>query len=84
MVFLGADVELAPKDRLDAFGGCGFEEMDCAVDIAVVCNRHSFLSNFVDMGDELFDVASTIQKGVVGVKVEVGELSHGDSPSLVR
>ena len=84
VVFLGTDVEFAAQDGLDAFGlGC-FEEMHCAVDVAVVGDGHGFLSDFVDVGYEFFDIAGAIEERVIGVQMQVGEFSHGDSFSLVR
>ncbi len=79
MVFLGADVELASQDGLDALGGCGIKKMHRAVDIAVVGDGHGFLSDFVDVRDQLFDIAGAIQQRIVSVQMKVGEFCHEDS-----
>ncbi len=77
VVFLVADVELAAQDGFDAFGFGGFEEVDCAVDVAVVGDGYGFLADVVDVGYEFFDVAGAVEEGVVGVQMQVGKFSHG-------
>ena len=77
MVFLGADVKLTSEDGLDATGGRSFEKMDCAIDVAVVGNGHGLLSDFVDVGNQLFYIASAVKKRIVSVQVKVGEFCHG-------
>ncbi len=77
VVLLRTDIELASQDGLYAFGfGC-FEEVHRTVDVAVVGDGYGFLSDFVDVGYELFDIAGAIEEGVVGVQMQVGEFSHG-------
>ena len=67
VVFLLGDVELAAEDGLDAFVLGGFEEVDGAVDVAVVGHGDGFLAEGGDAVDELFDVAGTVEEGVFGV-----------------
>ncbi len=70
-----ADVELAAEDGLEALLVHGVEEMDGAVDVAVVGDGGGGLTNFGEVLGELVDVAGTVQEGVVGVEMEVRELS---------
>ena len=83
MILLGANVKLASQDGLDALSGCGFKKMHRAVNVAVVGNGHGFLSYAVDVRHQFFDIAGAIKEGIVGVQMQVGELSHGISSSLV-
>ena len=77
MVFLRTDVELAAQDRLDALCLGRIKKMHGAVDVAVIGDGHGLLSDAVDVGDQLFDVAGAIQQRVVGVQMKVGKFSHG-------
>ena len=54
-----------------------------AINIAVIGDGHSFLSDFVDVGDQLFYIASAVKKRIVSVQVKVGEFCHGVTSSLV-
>jgi hypothetical protein len=83
MIFLGTDVELASQDGLDPRGARGIKKMYCTVDIAVVGDGHSFLSDFVDVGDQLFYITSAVKKRIVRVQVKVGEFCHEVTSSLV-
>src|ERR1700691_288594 len=77
MVLFLANVELAPKDRMDTLMLCGVEEMDRAIDIAVVCNRNSLLADVGNALHQLFDIAGAVEQGVVGVEMQVGKFRHG-------
>ena len=77
MVLLGTDVELASQDGLDAFCLGSLKKMHGAVDVAVVGDGHGLLSDAVDVGYQLFDIAGAIEEGVVGMQVQVGKFSHG-------
>ena len=83
MILLGANVKLAAQNWLDAPGGCGFKKMHRAVDVAVVGDSHGFLSDGVDVRHKFLDIAGAIKEWIVGVQMQVGELSHGISSSLV-
>ncbi len=77
MVLVLAHVEFAPEDRLDSLLFGRVEEMDRSVDVAVVGHGDGLLAERGDAIDELLDVAGTIEEGVFGVEVKVGELGHG-------
>ena len=55
----------------------GVEEVDGAVDVAVVGHGDGFLAEGGDAVDELVDVAGAVEEGVLGVQMEVGEFGHG-------
>src|SRR5215469_7496390 len=77
MVFLFADIKLAPDDRLDSGGLGRIHEVHCAEDVAVVGHgdrRHAELFHPVD---ELLNVAGAVEHRVVGVQVQMDELGHG-------
>jgi hypothetical protein len=84
MIFLGTDVQFASQDGLDPRGAGGIKKMYGAVDIPVVGDGHSFLSDFVDVGDQLFYITSAVEKRIVSVQVKVGEFCHEVISSLVR
>ncbi len=72
-----ADVEFAAEDRLDALGLGRIEEVDGAVDVAVVGHGDGLLAESGDAIDELVDVAGAVEEGVFGMKMKVGEFGHG-------
>ena len=51
--------------------------MHCAVDVAVVGDGYGFLSDAVDVGYQLFDIAGAIEEGVVGMQMQMGKFSRG-------
>ena len=53
------------------------EEVDCAVDVAMVGHGDGFLAEGGDAVDEFVEVAGSVEEGVLGVEMEVGELGHG-------
>ena len=55
---------------LDAIGLGSIEEMHCTVDVAVVGDGHGLLSDAVDVGYQLFDIAGAIEERVVGVQMQ--------------
>ena len=82
MIFRLADVEFAAEDGLDALFLGGVEEMDRAEDVAVVGHGDGLLADFVDMGDEFVYVTGSVEEGVIGVEMEMGEVcGHIDSLS---
>ena len=69
MVLLGTDVKLASQDGLDAPGGCGLKKMHRAVNVAVVGNGHSLLSDTVDVRHQFFDIAGAVQERIISVEM---------------
>ena len=74
VVVFFADVELAAEDGLEALLLHGVEEVDGAVDVAVVGHGGGGLADFFEVGGELVDIAGAVEEGVVGVEMEMGEL----------
>ena len=52
----------------------GVEEVNGAVDVAVIGHGGSGLAEFAEVGGEFVYVAGSIEEGVIGVEMEVGEL----------
>ena len=77
VVFVFRDVELAAEDRLDAFFLRGLEEVHGAVDVAVVGHGDGLLAQRGNAVNEFLDVAGSVEEGVLGVQMEVGEFGHG-------
>jgi hypothetical protein len=77
VVLLLRDVEFAAEDWLDAGFFRGVKEVDGAVDVAVVGHGDRFLAQGGDAFGELGEVAGSVEEGVFGVEMEVGELGHG-------
>jgi hypothetical protein len=76
VVLVFGDVELAAEDGLDAFFLGRFKEMDCAVDVAMVGHGDGLLAEGGDAVDEFGEVAGSVEEGVLGVEMEVGEFGH--------
>ncbi len=57
--------------------------MHRAVDIAMIGNGHSLLTDAVDVGDQLFDITGAIKQRIVSVQMKVGKFCHEDISSLV-
>ncbi len=74
VVFVLADVEFAAEDGLDGLLLHGVEEVDCAVDVAMVGHGGGGLADFAEVAGEFVDVAGAIEERVIGVKMKVGEL----------
>ena len=68
------EVEFAAEDGLDVLLLHGVEEVDGSVDVAMVGHGGSGLADLAEVGGELVYVAGTVEKGVIGVKMKVGEL----------
>ena len=77
MVLLGTDIKFASQDGLHTRGTCGIKKMYGAVNIAMIGNGHGLLSDFVDVGNQLFYIASAVKKRIVSMQVKVGEFCHG-------
>jgi hypothetical protein len=58
------------------------DEVDRAKNVAMVGHGDGRHAQLAYMFAELFDVTSAIEKGIVGVQVQVDELGHGDMVSL--
>jgi hypothetical protein len=76
VVFVLAHVEFTAKDGLDPVLLGRVEEMDGAVDVAVIGHGNGFLAKLGNAFTELFDVACAVQEGVFGVQMKVGEFGH--------
>src|SRR5215471_16628182 len=76
VVFLLADVELTADNRLHASLVRRIHEMHRAEDVAVVGHGNGGHSELVDVLDQLLDVASAIEHGVVGVQMQMYEVRH--------
>ena len=77
VIVLFADVKFAADDRLDAVLVRRVDEMHRAKNIAVVGHGHGGHAQFLYALAELFDVASAVEHGIVGMQVQVDELGHG-------
>jgi hypothetical protein len=74
VIFVPGDVELAAEDGLDSLLLHGVEEVDRAVDVAMVSHGGSGLADFAEVSGEFVYVTGAIEEGVIGVKMKVGEL----------
>jgi hypothetical protein len=52
----------------------GVEEVDGTKDVAVISHCGGSLAESAEVVGELIDVAGTVEEGVIGVKMKVGEL----------
>jgi hypothetical protein len=75
IVFL-TDVEFATDDGLDAILIRGSDEFDGSKNISVVGHGHGGHAHFFYALAKFFDIAGAIQKGVIGMQVQVDELGH--------
>src|SRR5580693_1767636 len=73
MVFLLADVELATQDRLHACFFSGVDERYRAEDVAMIGHGDRRHLEFFDAADQALDLASTVEHGEVGMKMEMNE-----------
>ena len=81
MVFLLADVKLAAQDRLHPRFFSGIDECHRAEDVAMVGHGDRGHVEFLDAADQALDLASAVEHGVVGMKMEMNELRLGHSES---
>jgi hypothetical protein len=77
MIVLLADVQFAPKNRLHAVFLGSIEEVHRTINISVIGDRNRFLADARYALNQLFNVARTVQQGVVGVQVQVSKFRHG-------
>ena len=84
MILFLADIELAAEDGLQVALLHGVEEVDGAVDIAVVGDGGRGLPDLFEMLGELVYVAGAVEERVIGVQMEVGELGGHSSSLLPR
>src|SRR6185369_16980913 len=75
MVLFFTDVKLAADDRLDASFFGGIHKMHCAKDVAVIGHSHGRHSEFLRPFTEQLDVAGSVEHGVIGMQMEMDELS---------
>jgi len=80
VVFFLGDVEFAAEDGLDAGFFCGVKKVHGAIDIAVVGHGDGFLAEGGDAIDEFGKVAGSVEEGIFGVEMKVGEFGHGVPP----
>src|SRR5271163_1667476 len=73
VVVVLADVKLAAEDGFDALLLHGVEEVDCAVDVAVVGHGGGGLADFAEVPGEFVYVAGAVKEGVIGVEMKMGE-----------
>jgi hypothetical protein len=76
------DVDLAPRDGLDALRPRGVVEDHRPEHVAVVGDGHGLHAELRRLVDELVDVARPVEEAVLGVQVKVDELSHGQQPKI--
>jgi len=65
------------EDRLHAVLLRGIEEVHRTINISVIGDRNRFLADARYALNQLFNVARTVQQGVVGVQVQVSKFRHG-------
>ena len=75
MIFLLADVELAAQDRLDARFLGGVDEGHRAEDVAVIGHGDRRHLELLDAVDQALDLAGAVEHRVVGVKMQMYELT---------
>ena len=73
------EVELAAEDRLDVLLLHGVEEVNRAVDVAVVGHGRGGLADLIQVGGELVDVTGSIKERVIRMQMEVGKLGGHSS-----
>jgi hypothetical protein len=73
VVFL-ADIEFASHDRFDANLVRGIYKMHRTKNIAVVGHGDRGHAEFMNPIDELLDVASAVEQGVIAMQMQVDEL----------
>src|SRR5271170_1943344 len=76
VVFLLADVKLAAQDRLNAPLFRRLKEMHRTINIAMVGDRNRLLADLGNMVDQLFNVAGTVQKGIIRMQMKMSEFGH--------
>jgi hypothetical protein len=69
--------DLGSEDRLDAALGAGLGEADRAVEAVMVGEGQGRLPELGCPGHQFLDAATTVEKGEVGVDVEVDEVVRG-------
>lgn len=71
--FGGRDVGLYAEDGFEVFFFASLVDGDCAEHVAVIGDADGVHAEFGDSIDELVDAIATIEEGVFGVEVEMGE-----------
>src|SRR6516165_12541979 len=74
VIFFLADVELAAQNGFDASIMGGTDKRNGAEDVAVIGHRHGGHVKGFDPLDELLDLTSAIEHGIVGMEMEMDEL----------
>ena len=84
MIVLFAYVKFTSDDRFDTMLVGGIHEVHGTKNVAVVRHGYGGHAELTYMFTEFFDVTSAIQKGIVGVQMQVDELGHGSNNSLTH
>src|SRR6185503_10242012 len=79
---IGRDVGLAAEDRLHAVRLGALVEIERAEQVAVVGHRHGLHSAFQHLGKQLVQPNRAVQKAILRVQMQVGELGHLRRASL--
>ena len=69
-------INFAANDGFNIFLGCFFVELDGTIHSAMIGNSKMSLTKLFCLGDKFTDLGKTIQKGELGVDMEVGKLWH--------
>ena len=73
------DVKLAPDDIFYTCNGRLFGKVKRAVHIAVVGHGHGIYTVFLAVLYKIVDFACTVEQRILGVKVQMNEISHLNS-----
>jgi hypothetical protein len=79
---IGRHVGLAAEDRLHAVRLGALVEIERAEQVAVVGHRHGLHSAFQHLGKQLVQPDRAVQKAILRVQMQVGELGHLRRASL--
>src|SRR5215469_1433159 len=83
MIFGFGEIKLATQDWFDVLLLHRVEEVDRAIDVAVVSHGRGFLAYLAQVAREFVDVTGAVQERVVSMKMEVGKLGgHASMLSL--
>jgi len=76
MILVFRDVELATEDRLDAVFLSSVEEVDRAIDVAVISHGDGLLPDSRHAFNEFCDVTCSVQQGILGMQMQMGKFGH--------
>ena len=81
------EVEFAAEDGLEVLLLHGVEEVDRAIDIAMVGHGGGGLADLVQVGGQFVDIAGSVEERVISMEMEVGKLcchTYDVKPPWVR